>query len=135
MLGSLTVTGSLIAASKLQELMRGTQIQFKGQQIVNLCLFLTMVTLFVLWLLNPDKGVFFYGLVGCAFLFGVLLVIPIGSADIPGVMSLLNSYAGLSSAATGFLLSNNLLIIPCTLGGFSRFILSILFCYASQRSI
>ena len=135
MLGSLTVTGSLIAASKLQELMRGTPIQFKGQHIVNLCLFLTMVTLFVLWMLNPDKAVFFYSLVGCAFLFGVLLVIPIGSADMPVVMSLLNSYAGLSSAATGFVLSNNVLIIAGTLDGFSGFILSILMCKAMNRSI
>lgn len=135
MLGSLTVTGSLIAASKLQELMRGTPIQFKGQHIVNLCLFLTMVTLFVLWMLNPNKAVFFYSLVGCAFLFGVLLVIPIGSADMPVVMSLLNSYAGLSSAATGFVLSNNVLIIAGTLDGFSGFILSILMCKAMNRSI
>jgi NAD(P) transhydrogenase subunit beta len=135
MLGSLTVTGSLIAASKLQELMRGTPIQFKGQHIVNLCLFLTMITLFVLWLLNPDKAVFFYSLVGCAFVFGVLLVIPIGSADMPVVMSLLNSYAGLASAATGFVLSNNVLIIAGTLDGFSGFILSILMCKAMNRSI
>lgn len=134
-LGSLTVTGSLIAASKLQELMRGTPIQFKGQHIVNLCLFLTMVTLFVLWLLNPATPIFFYAMAGCAFVFGVLLVIPIGSADMPVVMSLLNSYAGLSSAATGFVLSNNVLIIAGTLDGFSGFILSILMCKAMNRSI
>jgi NAD(P) transhydrogenase subunit beta len=135
MLGSLTVTGSLIAASKLQELMRGTPIQFKGQHIVNLALFLTMVTLFVLWLLNPNTAAFFYAMAGCAFVFGVLLVIPIGSADMPVVMSLLNSYAGLSSAATGFVLSNNVLIIAGTLDGFSGFILSILMCRAMNRSI
>jgi NAD(P) transhydrogenase subunit beta len=135
MLGSLTVTGSLIAASKLQELMRGTPIQFKGQHIVNLCLFLTMITMFVLWLTHPGTGVFFYAMAACAFLFGVLLVIPIGSADMPVVMSLLNSYAGLSSAATGFVLSNNVLIIAGTLDGFSGFILSILMCKAMNRSI
>ncbi len=135
MLGSLTVTGSLIAASKLQELMRGTPIQFKGQHIVNLCLFLAMVTLFVLWVVNPATQVFFYAMAGCAFVFGVLLVIPIGSADMPVVMSLLNSYAGLSSAATGFVLGNNVLIIAGTLDGFSGFILSILMCKAMNRSI
>jgi NAD(P) transhydrogenase subunit beta len=135
MLGSLTVTGSLIAAAKLQEMMRGTPIQFKGQHIVNLLLFLTMVTFFVLWLTNPANPVFFYVMAGCAFVFGVLLVIPIGAADMPVVMSLLNSYAGLSSAATGFVLSNNVLIIAGTLDGFSGFILSILMCKAMNRSI
>jgi H+-translocating NAD(P) transhydrogenase subunit beta len=135
MLGSLTVTGSLIAAAKLQELMRGTPIQFKGQHIVNLLLFLTMVTCFVLWLLNPSSPVFFFAMAGCAFVFGVMLVIPIGSADMPVVMSLLNSYAGLSSAATGFVLGNNVLIIAGTLDGFSGFILSILMCKAMNRSI
>jgi NAD(P) transhydrogenase subunit beta len=94
-----------------------------------------MVTLFVLWLTHPGTGWFFYAMAGCAFLFGVLLVIPIGSADMPVVMSLLNSYAGLSSAATGFVLSNNVLIIAGTLDGFSGFILSILMCKAMNRSI
>jgi NAD(P) transhydrogenase subunit beta len=135
MLGSLTVTGSLIAAAKLQELMRGTPIQFKGQHIVNLLLFLSMVTAFVLWLLNPAVPTFFFVMAGCAFVFGIMLVIPIGSADMPVVMSLLNSYAGLSSAATGFVLGNNVLIIAGTLDGFSGFILSILMCKAMNRSI
>lgn len=135
MLGSLTVTGSLIAAAKLQELMRGTPIQFKGQHIVNLCLFLAMVTSFVLWLMHPAAATYFYTMAGCAFVFGVMLVVPIGSADMPVVMSLLNSYAGLSSAATGFVLQNNVLIIAGTLDGFSGFILSILMCRAMNRSI
>ncbi|HKF19977.1 MAG TPA: NAD(P)(+) transhydrogenase (Re/Si-specific) subunit beta [Candidatus Angelobacter sp.] len=135
MLGSLTVTGSLIAAGKLQEVIRGTPIMFKGQHFVNLGLFLGMITCFVLWMINPAAGVYFYTLVGLAFLFGVMLVIPIGSADMPVVMSLLNSYAGLSSAATGFVLGNNVLIIAGTLDGFSGFILSILMCRAMNRSI
>ena len=111
MLGSLTTTGSLIAAAKLQEMMRGTPIQFKGQHIVNLLLALTMVGCYVGWLTHPGVAALFYGMIGCATLFGVMLVIPIGAADMPVVMSLLNSYAGLSSAATGFVLSNNVLII------------------------
>ncbi len=136
MLGSLTVTGSLIAAAKLQELMRGTPIMFKGQQIVNLGLFIVMIGSFVIWLINPAATpVYFYTMVGCAFVFGVMLVIPIGAADMPVVMSLLNSYAGLSSAATGFVLGNNVLIIAGTLDGFSGFILSILMCRAMNRSI
>jgi H+-translocating NAD(P) transhydrogenase subunit beta len=135
MLGSLTVTGSLIAAGKLQEVIRGTPIMFKGQHFLNLGLFLGMITCFVLWMMNPAAGVYFYTLVGLAFVFGVMLVIPIGSADMPVVMSLLNSYAGLSSAATGFVLGNNVLIIAGTLDGFSGFILSILMCRAMNRSI
>ena len=135
MLGSLTTTGSLIAAAKLQELMRGTPIQFKGQHIVNLLLALTMVGCYVGWLTHPGVAALFYGMIGCATLFGVMLVIPIGAADMPVVMSLLNSYAGLSSAATGFVLSNNVLIIAGTLDGFSGFILSILMCRAMNRSI
>ena len=124
MLGSLTTTGSLIAASKLQELMRGTPIQFKGQHIVNLMLAVTMVGCYIGWLTHPGMAVLFFG-----------MVIPIGAADMPVVMSLLNSYAGLSSAATGFVLSNNVLIIAGTLDGFSGFILSILMCRAMNRSI
>jgi NAD(P) transhydrogenase subunit beta len=135
MLGSLTTTGSLIAAAKLQELMRGTPIQFKGQHIVNLMLALTMVGFYIGWLTHPDTAIFFYGMIGCAFAFGIMLVIPIGAADMPVVMSLLNSYAGLSSAATGFVLSNNVLIIAGTLDGFSGFILSILMCRAMNRSM
>jgi len=135
MLGALTTTGSLIAAGKLQEFLRGTPIQFKGQHIVNLLLALTMVGLFITWLMNPGVPIFFYGMIATALIFGVMLVIPIGAADMPVVMSLLNSYAGLSSAATGFVLSNNVLIIAGTLDGFSGFILSILMCKAMNRSI
>jgi NAD(P) transhydrogenase subunit beta len=135
MLGSLTVTGSLIAAAKLQELMRGTPIMFKGQQVFNLLLFIVMIGSFITWIVNPAAQMFFYTMVGCAFVFGIMLVIPIGAADMPVVMSLLNSYAGLSSAATGFVLGNKVLIIAGTLDGFSGFILSILMCKAMNRSI
>ena len=76
----------------------------------------------------------FYVMIACALVFGVMLVMPIGAADMPVVMSLLNSYAGLASAATGFVLSNNVLIIAGTLDGFSGFILSILMCKAMNRS-
>ena len=86
-------------------------------------------------LYDPAASYYFYGMVALGFLFGVMLVIPIGSADMPVVMSLLNSYAGLSSAATGFVLGNNILIIAGTLDGFSGFILSILMCKAMNRSI
>jgi H+-translocating NAD(P) transhydrogenase subunit beta len=135
MLGSITTTGSLIAAAKLQEMMRGTPIMFKGQHIVNLLIFLTMIGSFITWLVNPAFYLLFYVMIASALVFGVMLVMPIGAADMPVVMSLLNSYAGLSSAATGFVLSNNVLIIAGTLDGFSGFILSILMCKAMNRSM
>ena len=135
MLGSLTTTGSLIAAGKLQGFVRGTPIQFKGQHIFNLVLFSATIASFVYVLLHPAAAMAFYLMVGLATLFGVMLVIPIGSADMPVVMSLLNSYAGLAAAATGFVLSNNVLIIAGTLDGFSGLILSVLMCRAMNRSI
>ncbi len=135
MLGSLTTTGSLIAAGKLQGFVRGTPIQFKGQHIVNLVLFGATVASFIYVLLYPAAATAFFLMVGLATLFGVMLVIPIGSADMPVVMSLLNSYAGLAAAATGFVLSNNVLIIAGTLDGFSGLILSVLMCRAMNRSI
>jgi NAD(P) transhydrogenase subunit beta len=133
-LGSLTTTGSIIAFSKLQGLLRGTPITFKGQNIFNLSLFAVMIGCFITLLITPSMPVFAV-MTGLSFLFGILLVIPIGSADMPVVMSLLNSYAGLASAATGFAISNNVLIIAGTLDGFSGLILSILMCKAMNRSI
>jgi NAD(P) transhydrogenase subunit beta len=135
MLGALTTTGSLIAASKLQGIIEGKPIQFRGQNIVNLAIFAAMVACFALFWIHPSTHALFYSMLGIAFVFGVMLVIPIGSADMPVVMSLLNSYAGLASAATGFVLGNNVLIIAGTLDGFSGLILSILMCKAMNRSI
>ena len=134
-LGALTTTGSLIAAGKLQGIIQGKPVQFRGQNIINLSIFLSIVGCFVYFWLHPEASTVFYTMLGMAFLFGVLLVIPIGSADMPVVMSLLNSYAGLAAAATGFVLGNNVLIIAGTLDGFSGFILSVLMCKAMNRSI
>src|SRR5262245_45547138 len=133
--GSLTVTGSLIAFAKLQELVRGTPITYKGQNIVNISLFAIAAIIFIYLIFVPGESSLFYVMVGLSFVFGVLLVMPIGSADMPVVMSLMNSYAGLASAATGFAIGNNVLIIAGTLDGFSGFILSILMCKAMNRSI
>ena len=135
MLGTLTTTGSLIAAGKLQGTIRGTPVQFKGQQLLNLLIFFGMFSCFIYSVIYRDAAAAFYGMVALGLLFGIMLVIPIGSADMPVVMSLLNSYAGLSSAATGFVLGNNVLIIAGTLDGFSGFILSVLMCKAMNRSI
>jgi NAD(P) transhydrogenase subunit beta len=133
--GGITVTGSLMAFIKLQDLIRGTPITYKGQNIFNITLFILTAAIFVYLIFVPTASVLFYVMVGLAFLFGILLVLPIGAADMPVVMSLMNSYAGLAAAATGFAISNNVLIIAGTLDGFSGFILSILMCRAMNRSI
>jgi NAD(P) transhydrogenase subunit beta len=135
MLGALTTTGSLIAAGKLQGVIPGKPIQFKNQNLVNLLIFLVMASCFIVFCMHPETAAVFYTMLGLAFVFGIMLVIPIGSADMPVVMSLLNSYAGLAAAATGFVLGNNVLIIAGTLDGFSGFILSVLMCKAMNRSI
>src|SRR5215210_7369802 len=135
MLGALTTTGSLLAFAKLQGLVRGTPLTYKGQNIFNMTLLLATIGCFVYLIVMPTAAVFFYVMTGLAFLFGIMLVMPIGAADMPVVMSLLNSYAGLAAAATGFALSNNVLIIAGTLDGFSGFILSVLMCRAMNRSM
>jgi NAD(P) transhydrogenase subunit beta len=135
MLGALTTTGSLLAFAKLQGMVRGTPMTYKGQNIFNMTLLAITVAIFVYLIFVPTSMPLFFTMVGLSFVFGLLLVLPIGSADMPVVMSLLNSYAGLASAATGFVLSNNVLIIAGTLDGFSGFILSILMCRAMNRSI
>jgi NAD(P) transhydrogenase subunit beta len=135
MLGALTTTGSLIAAGKLQGVIAGKPVQFRGQNALNLLIGLSMVSSFAFFWIHPETVAAFYSMLGLAFVFGIMLVIPIGSADMPVVMSLLNSYAGLAAAATGFVLGNNVLIIAGTLDGFSGFILSVLMCKAMNRSI
>jgi H+-translocating NAD(P) transhydrogenase subunit beta len=135
LLGSLTTTGSLVAFAKLQGLVPGAPLIYKGQNIFNLTLLAVTIGCFVLLLFNPGTAALFYLMLGLAFVFGILLVLPIGAADMPVVISLLNSYAGLASAATGFAISNNVLIIAGTLDGGSGFILSIVMCKAMNRSI
>jgi NAD(P) transhydrogenase subunit beta len=135
MLGALTTTGSLLAFAKLQGLVRGTPMTYKGQNVFNMTLLAAAIGCFVYLIVMPTAALFFYVMTGLAFLFGIMLVLPIGAADMPVVMSLLNSYAGLAAAATGFALSNNVLIIAGTLDGFSGFILSVLMCRAMNRSM
>ena len=135
MLGALTTTGSLLAFAKLQGMVRGTPMTYKGQNVFNMALLAVTIGIFVYLIVVPGSMPLFFTMAGLAFIFGLLLVMPIGSADMPVVMSLLNSYAGLASAATGFVLSNKVLIIAGTLDGFSGFILSILMCRAMNRSM
>jgi NAD(P) transhydrogenase subunit beta len=133
--GSLTVTGSLAARRVLKKSISGTPITYKGQNFINVTLFAVAAVIFVYLIYDPTQSNLFWVMVVLSFLFGVLLVLPIGSADMPVVMALMNSYAGLASAATGFAIGNNVLIIAGTLDGFSGFILSILMCKAMNRSI
>jgi len=135
LLGSLTTTGSLIAAAKLQGIMPGTPMTFKGQNVFNFLLLFVAVGAFIYVLAVPGATLAFYVMLTIAFVFGLMLVLPIAAADMPVVMSLLNSYAGLAAAATGFAISNNVLIIAGTLNGFSGFMLSMLMCKAMNRSI
>jgi proton-translocating NAD(P)+ transhydrogenase subunit beta len=135
MLGCLTFTGSLIAFGKLYGAVKGTPITFKGQNIFNMTLLAVMLGCFLYLIYDASAAAAFYIMMTLGFCFGVLLVIPIGAADMPVVMSLLNSYAGLAAAATGFVLGNNVLIIAGTLDGFSGFILSVLMCRAMNRSM
>jgi NAD(P) transhydrogenase subunit beta len=133
-LGGLTFTGSLMAAGKLQEILPQRPITYKGQNLVNLLLFLVAVGSSVYLVLHPEAKIFFPIVVGVSLIFGVLLVIPIGGADMPTVISLLNSYAGLSAAAMGFVLDSKLLIIAGALDGSSGLILSIIMSKAMNRS-
>src|SRR5688500_2566857 len=135
MFGALTTTGSLLAFAKLQCLVRCTPMTYKGQNVFNMALLDVTTGIYIYLIFVPGSMSLFFTMVGLAFIFGLLLVMPIGSADMPVVMSLLNSYAGLASAATGFVLNNKVLIIAGTLDGFSGFILSILMCRAMNRSI
>jgi NAD(P) transhydrogenase subunit beta len=133
-LGGLTFTGSLMAAGKLQEILPQRPITYKGQNLVNLLLFLVAVGSAVYLVLHPEAKQFFPLIVGVSLVFGILLVIPIGGADMPTVISLLNSYAGLSAAAMGFVLDSKLLIIAGALDGSSGLILSVIMSKAMNRS-
>ena len=133
-LGSLTITGSLMAAGKLQELLPQRPITYRGQNLVNLALLGVAVGVAVFLVAHPDHTRLFPAIVGIPLLFGVLMIIPIGGADMPTVISLLNSYAGLSAAAMGFVLDSKLLIIAGALDGASGFILSVNMSKAMNRS-
>jgi len=134
LLGFLTFTASLMAFGKLQEILPTRPITYRGQNFVNLSL-LGAAILSAVWLVvDPAQARLFPVLSALALMFGVLFIIPIGGADMPTVISLLNSYAGLSAAAMGFVLNNKLLIIAGALDGSSGLILSIIMCKAMNRS-
>ncbi len=133
-LGGLTFTGSLMAAGKLQEVLPQRPITYKGQNLVNLSLLAISILVAARLVLHPDEKMLFPLIIGIPLIFGVMMIIPIGGADMPTVISLLNSYAGLSAAAMGFVLDSKLLIIAGALDGSSGFILSVIMSKAMNRS-
>jgi NAD(P) transhydrogenase subunit beta len=133
-LGALTFTGSLMAAGKLQEVLPQRPITYKGQNLVNLGMLAVAIAIAVILVTHPEKTYLFPAMIIIPLIFGVMMIIPIGGADMPTVISLLNSYAGLSAAAMGFVLESKLLIIAGALDGASGFILSVNMSKAMNRS-
>ena len=134
-IGSISFAGSIIAFAKLQELLSGRPIQYPGQQIINALVALIMLAAAVDVCIDFVPKLSFYVLLGAALLLGVLFVLPIGGADMPVVISLLNAFTGLAAAMTGFVLSNNVLIISGALVGASGTLLTILMGKAMNRSL
>jgi H+-translocating NAD(P) transhydrogenase subunit beta len=133
-IGALTFTGSLIAAGKLQEILPQRPITYRGQNIVSLSVLGSAIVIAIVLTMHPEYMHLFPAMVGIALLFGILLVTPIGGADMPTVISLLNSYAGLSAALLGFVLNSKVLVVAGALDGSSGFILSVIMCKAMNRS-
>jgi len=134
LLGFLTFTGSLMAMGKLQEVLPQRPITYKNQNAVNFVLFMIALGLAIRLVMVPTDTWIFPIFAGLSLVFGVLLIIPIGGADMPTVIAILNSYAGLSACAMGFVLGNNLLVVAGALDGSSGLILSIIMCKAMNRS-
>jgi NAD(P) transhydrogenase subunit beta len=134
-IGAITFTGSLVAFGKLQGLVRSAPVVFKGQRFLNILLFALFLIMGIIVIINPANSTVLLIILAIALILGLLFVIPIGGADMPVVISMLNSCSGLAAAATGFVLSNNILIICGALVGASGFILTRIMCKAMNRSI
>jgi NAD(P) transhydrogenase subunit beta len=135
LIGGVTLTGSLIAWGKLSEKISSAPIQFAAQQVVNSAVILGILASAVMFTLNPADPTWLYAVVGLSLLFGIMAVIPIGGADMPVVISLLNSYSGLAACAAGFAIGNNALIVAGSLVGASGIILTQIMCKAMNRSL
>ena len=134
-IGAVTFFGSMIAFGKLQGILPGRPIMFPGQKALNGLLILATIVMTVLLVLDPTNTMYFWIIVGLATLLGITSVIPIGGADMPVVITLLNSYSGLAACATGFVLNNYGLIIAGSLVGASGMILTNIMCKAMNRSL
>jgi NAD(P) transhydrogenase subunit beta len=134
LMGAVTFTGSLMAFGKLQGFLPGKPTTFPGQNACNLILLAACLCGWVGMVVRPEESMLFYGLAGVGTLLGVLLVLPIGGADMPVVICLLNAYAGLAASASGFALDNNVLIICGALDGGSGIILALIMAKAMNRS-
>jgi len=134
-IGAITFTGSLVAFGKLQGVIRSAPVTFKGQRFLNALLFTLFLIMGIIVIINPAYSTGLLVILAIAIILGILFVMPIGGADMPVVISTLNSCSGLAAAATGFVLSNNILIICGALVGASGFILTRIMCKAMNRSI
>lgn len=135
LIGAITFTGSLIAFGKLQGIVTGKVVKYPGQHPLNLLLLISVVAIAIFFTMNPQDEMLILSIVGISLLLGVLLVLPIGGADMPVAISLLNSYSGLAGAATGFVLNNFELIIAGALVGASGIILTNIMCKGMNRSL
>lgn len=135
LIGGVTFTGSMVAFLKLNGSISGSPITFKGQHPLNLLLLIAFIVASVLTYMNQSDPTFIIILIVISLLLGILTVIPIGGADMPVVISLLNSYSGMAACATGFILNNNVLIVAGSLVGASGIILTQIMCKAMNRSL
>jgi NAD(P) transhydrogenase subunit beta len=135
LIGAVTFTGSMVAFGKLQEVITGNAVHFPGQKVFNALATLACIVLGAMIVMDPTNTNLYWLLVAIASVLGVTVTIPIGGADMPVVIALLNSYSGLAAAATGFVLSNNGLIIAGSLVGASGLILTNIMCKAMNRSL
>ena len=135
LIGGVTFTGSLIAYGKLSETIGSGALLFRGQQVVNSLIVLGILGSSVMFCMEPGNGQWLYLVIGLSLVFGVMVVIPIGGADMPVVISLLNSYSGLAACAAGFAVDNNILIVAGSLVGASGIILTQIMCKAMNRSL
>src|SRR5690606_32743926 len=134
-IGAVTFSGSMVAFGKLKGLVSGKSVRFGGQHILNAALLCMAIACSVLLVVYPQTHGWAVGLLAVALVLGILAVIPIGGADMPVVIALLNSYTGIAAAATGFVLNNQMLIITGALVGAAGLILTQIMCKAMNRSL
>jgi H+-translocating NAD(P) transhydrogenase subunit beta len=136
LIGGMTFTGSILAWGKLSEVMTSSAIVFGAQRLVNAAIVVAIIACSVMFVMNPSAdSPYLYAVVGLSFLFGVMAVLPIGGADMPVVISLLNSYSGLAACAAGFAINNNILIVAGAMVGAAGIILTNIMCKAMNRSL